>query len=93
LINHVFQSHQSKNIDSGKKTYSLKKLSTIKSPFIEQGEFLSEFVNNPYYDYTNFEYIIDTKTNKKKLIGAGTLGEVFLAKNVIDNKIFAVKHV
>jgi len=93
MIDHVFKSHQTTQ-DTGKKSnFTIKKQTTIKSPFIHQGEFLKEIENDPYYDYENFEYVMDLKTGKKKLIGAGAFGEVFLTKNKLDNKLFAVKHV
>ena len=57
------------------------------------GEFLHEITTDPYYDYSNFEYVLDSITRKKKLIGAGTFGEVFLSKNKLDNCLYAVKHV
>ena len=86
MIDHVFKSHQTTQ-DTGKKSnFTIKKQTTIKSPFIHQGEFLKEIENDPYYDYENFEYVMDLKTGKKKLIGAGAFGEVFLTKNKLDNK-------
>ncbi len=94
LIEHVFQAHQNSNIDSGKKSnFSIKRVSTCNSPFIQQGEFLRELVPNSYFDYQNFEYVIDSRTKKKKLIGSGSFGDVYLNKNKIDNKVFAVKYV
>ena len=94
MIEHVFKYHQNSNNDAGKKSnFTIKRLTTIKSPFIHQGEFLKEFENDPYYDYSNYEFVLDSKTNKKKLIGTGAYGEVFLTRNKIDNKLFAVKHV
>jgi len=93
MIDHVFKSHQNV-VDNGKKSnFLVRRQTNLASPFISQGEFLKEFDDDPYFDYSNFEYVTDLKTNKKKMIGAGAFGEVFLTKNKIDNKLFAVKHV
>jgi len=90
MIEHVFQAHQ--NLDN-KKGIQIKRQSTVKSPFISQGEFLTDIESNSYYDYSNMEFVYDIKTNKKKILGLGAFGEVFLAKHKKDQKLFAIKQV
>jgi len=95
MIDHVFQAHQSNFADQGKKSnFSIRRMSVVKSPFISQGEFQKECETDPFNDYGNLEYVIDGKTGKKKILGTGAFGEVFLAQHKKDNtKLFAVKHV
>ncbi len=91
MIEHVFQAHQDQG--SNKKSISIRRPSVVKSPFIGQGEYLQEVENNPYYDYANFDFVYDMKTSKKKILGIGAFGEVYLAKHKKDQRQVAIKHV
>ena len=92
MIEHVFQAHQN-NSTLDKKRISIKRKSTVKSFFIHPGEYLQDLETDPYYDYSNFDYVYDLRTSKKKILGMGAFGEVFLAKHKKDQKQFAIKHV
>jgi len=91
MIEHVFQAHQ--NFENKKNPITIRRQSAVRSPFINQGEFVNEFENNSYYDYSNMDYVYDIKTNKKKILGVGAFGEVYLARHKKDQKLFAIKHV
>ena len=73
------------------KDYSSK--TNIISPFIEEGEFLDHRLPiNRVYSIDNFEYLTDC--NKELItIGKGGYGKLYLAKNKIDNKEYAIKYV
>ena len=63
------------------------------SPFIEEGEFLLHRPSiNLTYSIDNFEYITDCN-NEMITIGKGGYGKLYLAKNKIDNKEYAIKYV
>ena len=64
--------------------------SSRRSPFLKIGKFLKEIPNDPTFHYNNFEYAL--KGNQKQLLGTGAFGEVFLAKNKVDGKFYAIKH-
>ena len=90
MIEHVFDTHQNIGSDGGKPLYFLKKLPIKeKSPFIKRGEFFNELINDPLYDYKNFEYVKIDK--KRQVLGSGAFGEVFLAKNKINGNNYAIK--
>ncbi len=65
----------------------------IKSPFIDEGEFLPHRppINRTYL-LDNFEYLTDCN-NELITIGKGGYGKLYLAKNKIDNKEYAIKYV
>jgi len=90
MIDHIFQAHQSFNIEAQRKSLSIRRHN---SPFISQGEFLKEVENDPLNDYSNMEFITDEKTMKKKILGTGAFGYVYLARNIKTDALFAIKHV
>jgi len=54
------------------------------------GEYLKELSYNTLYEYKNFEYL---KQNEKqyKILGQGAFGDVYLSKNKLDSKLYAIK--
>ena len=58
------------------------------SPYITEGTYYSEIPQS------NFKSSFSKMScnEKNMILGAGTFGQVFLAKNKFDNKIYAVKH-
>ena len=107
MTQHIFEEHSAPSINKGSllkshnqnqnqiqsnqsmknKNYQNLNFLLKKSPFIKEGEFLREINDDQYFDYKNFEYIND----RKKSLGSGAFGDVFLAKNKIDGKLFAIK--
>ena len=61
------------------------------SIFIKPGTMLREKEKNSYFDFNNFEKLKKTNSNKFHVLGSGAFGEVFLAKNKLDGKLFAIK--
>ena len=62
------------------------------SPYITTGylNISSPIKYNSIYELKNF--IPEIENGKPKLIGVGSYGHVFLAKNIIDNNLYVLKH-
>jgi hypothetical protein len=83
------------------KTYSIKGIKNIPkskisknnyiSPYIIPGKINQQIIYDPKYSLNNFIPILDNK-NQIRTIGSGSFGNVFLFKNTIDDKIYAIKH-
>jgi len=93
MTEHTFEAHSKPNIPvsqnsmaTGLSRVSVRN-SAKKSMFMKFGEYCKDIINDPYYDFKNFEFVQD----RKKSLGAGAFGDVYLAKNKIDNKYFAIK--
>jgi serine/threonine protein kinase len=59
------------------------------SQFLKKGTLLNEVIEDPYFNYSNFEKV--KVANKTHILGSGAFGQVFLAKSKIDGKLFAIK--
>ena len=66
--------------------------SITRSIFIKKGEIIKQIIDDPYYDLKNFEFVRG-KTNKVISIGAGSFGQVYLAKHNKDGKLYAIKYI
>ena len=64
---------------------------TFSSPYLTKGTMM---VGKVIYDHTyslkNFSPV--KEKGKEKIIGKGAYAKVFLAKNRVDNKLYAIKH-
>ena len=60
------------------------------SPYIVKGYLSMEIEYDPVYSLKNFTY--EYFNGKPKLIGYGSFGRVYLGKNSIDKKFYAIKH-
>lgn len=87
MIDHTFESHQQPN--DNKEKISYRRRSTMKSPFMKFGDFLRDFKDDPLYDFKNFDFVKVGK--KQQVLGCGAFGDVYLAKNKVDNKYYAIK--
>ncbi len=57
------------------------------SLFIKEGNYLSEYLHNPHYDFSNFEL------RRDQPLGRGAFGAVITAINKKDGKKYAIKQV
>ena len=63
------------------------------SPFIVEGEFNEKIPKiKEKYSLQNFKYLTDINNNLI-IIGKGGYGKIYLSKNVIDNKKYAIKNI
>jgi serine/threonine protein kinase len=85
LNDHKTEEHQ----QSQKQNIIKTRNSGMKSIFLKMGTFDIEIKNDPFYDFENFEFV--KKSDKKKTIGSGAFGDVYLATNKLDNKLYAIK--
>ena len=68
----------------------ISKHSSNHSPYITDGNYLQAPPSlDPKFN-SNFTQV--SHNNKQIILGAGTFGQVFLAKNTQDNKVYAIKH-
>ena len=86
LKNNIYEKPKISRIQNNK----LQKASIISSPYITYGFMAKNLVYDKKYDLNNF--IPEMKHNKPIIIGRGSYGKVFLYRNIIDNKLYAIKH-
>ena len=94
------QSYHQSNLEESQIGYSInnnsflnyaKEKSYISSPFLVKGIMnYGHITYDPLYSLDNFTLIYSDDT--PKIIGNGSFGQVFLAVNNIDKKIYAIKH-
>ena len=86
LKNNIYEKPKISRIQNNK----LQKASIISSPYITYGFMAKYLIYDKKYDLDNF--IPEMKHNKPIIIGTGSYGKVFLYRNIIDNKLYAIKH-
>jgi serine/threonine protein kinase len=62
----------------------------IKSMFIKPGMVLKCLEKKSYFNFENFEKVLNKK-GKVQILGTGAFGEVYLSKNKLDGKFYAIK--
>lgn len=99
MTEHTFESHSNLNSFYSNNMNTLENKSRIKAPnlgvrnsakksaFIKFGEYGKDILHNQLYEFKNFEFI----NEKKKALGSGAFGDVYLSKNKIDGKYYAIK--
>ena len=60
------------------------------SKYLVKGYILPKIVYDNTYELNNFVPVMDK--NNPRIIGSGSYGQVFLAFNTIDKKLYAIKH-
>ena len=94
LISHSSLYHQS-NISSPIMSHSLNLNNSFiinkLSPFLVRGIYNNKEINYDKHFSLDNLILINLKGNPQ-LIGNGSFGKVYLAKNKIDNKLYAIKH-
>ena len=95
---HYLSAHKNKKIDSSKsKDKKMSQISKNKdndkikiSPYLVSGIISKKIHYDSKYNLDNFTPVMDGKEIKS--IGSGSFGQVYLALNTLDNKIYAIKH-
>ena len=94
ISNHPTNNNSKKNIYEKPKISRIKNkllnLSDISSPYITYGFMAKNLIYDKTYDLNNF--IPEMKNNKPIIIGTGSYGKVLLFRNIIDKKLYAIKH-
>lgn len=67
------------------------RMSGMRSMFMKMGVFMKEIIEDPVYDFKNFEFVKNKTTKRVEELGAGAFGDVFLAKNKVNGKLYAIK--
>lgn len=101
MIDHYFEAHKANEEPENGNNKSVStspsisviamknRRSSVASYFIKKGQFLQEIKENSYFDWKNFEKVkIGRRTH---VLGAGAFGDVYLLKNKLDGKFYAVK--
>lgn len=83
LISHIISDHKEKIVQPQSSK------SSNPSLFNKEGVMLKSVINDPYFAFKNFEKV--KIGNRFHTLGSGAFGEVFLAKNKIDGRFYAIK--
>ena len=85
-INHSFKIHNPTIIEIKEPN---KRNSHTKSSYMKSGQYLREIKDDPIYEFKNFQFLKSKNTNQ--VLGSGAFGDVLLARNIINNNLFAIK--
>ena len=87
----MLRSNFSLKISPHKSKPQLNPANKIISPYLVSGKIHKKINYSSKYSLDNFIPVIDDN-NEIRTIGSGSFGNVYLAQNKIDNKIYAIKH-
>ena len=87
-INHSIKTHKLISTTSIKS--NLTRNSLPKSSFMKLGLYLREITYDSLYDFKNFEFV-KKFGNKNHVLGIGAFGDVLLARNIINDNLYAIK--
>ena len=88
VTNHRCKSEDMTNISQ---PLYYKRSNTVSSKFIKPGKILKEMNDDPLFLFSNFEIVKIGKNNQ--IIGSGLYGDIYLARNKMNNKLYAIKQV
>lgn len=86
---HMTDYHLSTPKDKNRISLRVNRKSSVKNPFLKLGEYLKEYKNEELYNFKNFQFL--KLGDEFHIIGSGSFGDVFLAKNNLNGKYFAIK--
>ena len=78
------------NNKCNKSLYTEKNQENYESPYLIRGIFKNKISYDPKYKLKYFNIVFDD--NEPIIVGKGSFGQVFLAKNMITKKYYAIKH-
>ena len=84
---------KSYDISNNKRNTNENQLSILKSPFIKEGEIITKFTDTQNYEIKNFQFVRNPNNNKIISCGKGKFAKILLAKNINNNKLYAIKHI
>ena len=88
---HYLKFHRKQNISSKSQSRNKERKDNEKlSPYLIKGLLNKKIHYNSKYKLENFTPVLEK--NEIKTIGSGSFGQVYLALNNIDNKLYAIKH-
>ena len=79
------------NINESKPPINKTRKTSTVSRFIKSGVLLNEIKIDSLFNYSNFEIVKIGKS--PQILGNGLYGDIFLAKNMKNNKLYAIKQV
>ena len=99
LETHINTNHISKSKPPIKSIYEKPKInrilnknsnSTFSSPYITYGFIAKNITYEKKYNLNNF--VPEIKNNEQIVVGTGSYGKVYLYRNIIDRKLYVIKH-
>ena len=100
LESHISNNHSSKNKISKKNIYEKPKISRISNQKLQKDNFSSPYITYGFmakyitYDkkYSLKNFVPEIKNDEQIVVGTGSYGKVYLYRNIIDKKLYAIKH-
>ena len=84
--NKIYEKPKIERIINGKNSNSY----SLLSPYITDGYISDEIKYESIYNLNNFTPVLEY--NNPKIIGIGSYGKVYLYRNIMNNKLYAIKH-
>ena len=86
----IYEKPRINRIQNNKQKNMLQNISNLTSPYITYGFMAQNLVYDKKYDLSNF--IAEKEKGEPIVIGTGSYGKVYIYRNLIDKKLYAIKH-